>query len=214
MDNLYLNIVACNFQKFFESKGYAFFTKGDYNLNIIGVRRDTLNKVTNKFDDFLVVIYKNGHGEQKLIYNITTDPGKNTMLRPISSKGTAILVPGQYRGVYKLDKHNGKYKALCQRLGVVKVYRDNNKDLIYDLKPETTESGSFGINIHRSHATVTAVDINGYSAGCQVFANPKDFASFIRLCETSSKLYGNKFTYTLVTEQELNKYLKNELGKN
>ena len=38
-----------------ESKGFAVFENGDYNLNIIGVRKR--NGTPNKFDDTLVVIY-------------------------------------------------------------------------------------------------------------------------------------------------------------
>ena len=41
-----------------------------------------------------------------------------------------------------IDKHQGKYDALCQRNGNVKVYRDSNFDLVYD---ETKiAEGSFG----------------------------------------------------------------------
>ena len=31
------------------------------------------------------------------------------------------------KDVYKIDKHQGKYKALCQRNGKVKVYRDGRR---------------------------------------------------------------------------------------
>lgn len=90
---------------------------------------------------------------------ITTKPGTTVLRRPVNSKGTAILVPGQYEGVYKLDLHAGKYLALCQRLGSVKVYRDNDKDDQYDLNPSTIEEGMFGINIHRAGAD--SVQVNG-----------------------------------------------------
>ena len=46
------------FQEVFEKKGYVFFnSKKDYDLNIIGVRSDFGDKVTNKFDDLMFVIY-------------------------------------------------------------------------------------------------------------------------------------------------------------
>ena len=45
-------------------------------------------------------------------------------------KGTAILVPGQYRGAYKIGFHKGKYKALVQAKPV-KLYIDNDKDNKY-----------------------------------------------------------------------------------
>lgn len=200
---LYNKVKDYDFKSLFNKLGYAYFTKGSYNLNIIGIRSDQKNIVTNKFDDVLVVIYKNSNGWQRKIFSITTDPGLKTMLSPINKKGTAILAEGQYRGAYKLDKHNGKYKALCQRIKPVKVYRDNNKNKIYDFTPEIAEEGMFGINIHRSNETWTRETVDGYSAGCQVFNNPKEFKSFIYLCETAANLFGNSFTYTLLNENQL-----------
>lgn len=195
--------IAQDFQKLFEKKGYAFFTKGDYNLNIIGVRKNNNNKVTNVYDDCLVVDYNSGNGHQRKIYNITTEPGINLMKNPSNKKGTAILVPGQYRGVYKIDLHNGKYKALCQRNGPVKVYRDGNKDNVYDLDPKKIDEGWFGINIHRSNETWTRNTIDNYSAGCQVFNDPKEFTSFMNIVTKAAEIWGNKFTYTLIDEDEL-----------
>ena len=63
-------------------------------------------------------------------YPATTEPGTSILKKPIVSGGTAILIPGQYRGVYKIDTYGGKrrYTALCQRLGKVKIWRDDNWD--------------------------------------------------------------------------------------
>ena len=200
---VYTKCKSFDFEKLFNQKGYAYFTKGNYNLNIIGVRSNQNNKVTNKYDDCLVVIYNTESGWKRQIYTITTDPGKSSMLAPTSAKGTAILVPGQYRGTYKIDKHRGKYQALCQRNKPVKVYRDNNKDDVYDYNPDTIDTGMFGINIHRSNEFWTRPTVDGYSAGCQVFNDPKEFNSFMNLAKKSAALYGNCFTYTLVTEEDL-----------
>lgn len=184
-------------------KGYAFFTNGYYNLNIIGIRRDNNKKVTNLYDDILLVMYKTTKGWQKKVYNITTEPGSYYMRKELGNpKGTAILVPGQYRGCWKLGNHKGKYKALVQKRPV-KVYRDGNMDMVYDMYPETINEGLFGINIHRSNEGYTRQTVDMYSAGCQVFNDPRDFESFIRLCEEQSKIYGNSFTYTLIDEKDL-----------
>lgn len=192
-----------DFKTLFEKKGYAFFTKGNYNVNIIGIRSNQDGKVTNAYDDLLIVDYNTETGHKRQIYTITTEPGLSLMKKPSNSKGTAILVPGQYRGVYKVDLHNGKYKALCQRLGSVKVYRDDNKDNIYDYNPGSIDTGWFGINIHRSNETWTRNTIDNYSAGCQTFNDPKEFAAFMRIIEKSKAIYGNKFTYTLINEEDL-----------
>lgn len=196
-------IKNADFSKIFNNLNYAYFTNGEYNLNIIGVRANMDNRVTNRYDDVIVVEYKENGKLIRKMWDITTEPGSKLMRNPSNSKGTAILVPGQYRGVYKIDLHRGKYKALCQRNGSVKVYRDKNRDNVYDCNVNTIDKGWFGINIHRSNETYTRTTIDGYSAGCQVFNNPKDFAEFMKLVEKSASIYGNKFTYTLITEDDL-----------
>lgn len=192
-------------EKVMNSKGYRYFTNGEYNINIIGVRKyNEHNIVTNMFDDAIIITYKTpANGWKKLIYPITTEPGNYYMNKQLGNpKGTAILVPNQYRGCYQLGKHNGKYKALVQ-VKPVQVYRDGNKDLIYDMNPENIVSGCFGINIHRSGVLYTPNKVDNYSAGCQVFQSINDYNAFIRLCEEQVKRYGNSFTYTLIEEKDL-----------
>ncbi len=200
---LYTKLNNYDFEKLFKEKGYAYFTKGAYNLNIIGVRTITNNKVTNKFDDYIVVIYKNSQNkETRVIYNVTTKPGLTCMKQPQNNKGTAILIPNQYRGCWQIGLHKGQYTALCQRKPV-KVYRDNNKNDIYDLEPKTIDEGIFGINIHRANQAYARQTIDMYSAGCQVFQEPNQFKSFMNLCKKQKELYGNTFTYTLIEEKDL-----------
>lgn len=201
--NLKFKIMRTDFKKLFQLKGYDYFDRGLYNLNLIGIRSNNQNKVTNKYDDVMVVIYNDTTGTHKYMYPITTEPGLHYMVTELGNKkGTAILVPGQYKGCWAIGKHNGKYKALVQAKPV-RVYRDKNKDRVYDLNPKTIDTGTFGINIHRSNETWTRSTVDMYSAGCQVFANPNYFKSFMSLCEKQKKLYGNSFTYTLITEQDL-----------
>ena len=100
-------------------KGYVFFTKGDWNLNIIGIRAK--NQIANSFDDTLLCIHKESNNWCWYEYKATTEAGTHWLKNPMNIKGTALLVPNQYRGVYKIDKHNSKYFALCQRGGEVEV---------------------------------------------------------------------------------------------
>lgn len=199
---LYTKVKNYDFEALFKKKGYAFFTNGAYNLNIIGVRASGA-QITNSFDDVLVLIYKTPTGQwARQIYQITTDPGRYYMINPTQRKGTAILVPGQYRATYKLDLHRGKYTALCQRNKPVKVYRDANKDEIYDWNPATLDEGMFGINIHKAGRLSSRVDT--WSAGCQVFANESAFNNFINYCKKQvNNGLGNCFTYTLLKEEDL-----------
>ena len=200
MNNLYNKLLTYNFEELFKKKGYSYFTKGNYNLNIIGIRSANDHKVTNEFDDYIVVIYNTSKGISRFIYKVTTQPGIDYILNPTNKKGTAILVEGQYRGAYKLGKHKGQ-NALIQNKNV-KVYRDNNKNRRYDYDKQTINSGRFGINIHR--AGTNSSRINNWSAGCQVFAINSEFESFLRLCNKQVENgYGETFTYTLINEREL-----------
>ena len=202
--NLKKLIENADFEEIFKNKGYAFFTNGDYNLNIIGVRNllgDNIQRDT--FNDALVLIYKENGKWVKKIWDATTDPSLKLLKSPSNAKGTAILVPNQYRSTYQIDIHNGKYQALCQRLKQVEVYRDNNKDNKLDMNPSTIDKGMFGINIHRASNTYISETINGYSAGCQVFKSHTDFDEFMKLAKIAKNKYGNAFTYTLVTTADL-----------
>jgi hypothetical protein len=192
--------LTADFEKIFARKGYAFFTKGTYNLNIIGVRHKG-RRVTNQFDDYLVVIYNTPKERNvRKIFKCTTLPGMKAMKHPIAIKGTAILKEGQYRGAYKIGYHKGKYKALCQAKPLP-VYRDGNKDDKFDLNPLSIDKGIFGINIHKAGDNSTLVD--GWSYGCTVLAKSLDFNSLMRLVDRSASIYGNSFTYTLINEEDL-----------
>lgn len=189
-------------KKVMQSKGYAFFTNGDYNLNIVGVRSS--KREANSFDDWMILCYKANGVWLTRIYPITTDAGTYWLKNPLDKRGTAILVPNQYRGVYSIDKHNGKYFALCQRNGKVKTYRDNDRDKILDMDASTITEGMYGINIHRSNPYTESVSVDKWSAGCQVFQSVKDFDQFMTICNKAKDLWGNKFTYTLLIEEDFN----------
>jgi hypothetical protein len=189
-----------------KAKGYKWFDDAankTYDVNIIGVRNNApsvADKVTNVFDDHLTITFKDENAvEQFYCWMGTCDPGKKGVQQFQNSKGVARLVPGQYRGVWKVDKHGGKYDALCQRLGNVTVYRDNNRDLIYEEK--TTDTGMFGINIHKAGQDSTWVD--DWSHGCQVFKRVKDFDVFMSICKKAAKIHGNKFSYTLLESTDI-----------
>ena len=200
-------LTSKNLQKVMNKKGYTFFDGNkQLNVNLIGIRRD--NPGTNEFDDFFVMIYRDKKLKEVCeVFPVTTDPGEYWLENPMNPKGTAVLVPGQYRGTWQLGKHQNNYEALVQRKEV-KVWRDNNKDKVIDYKSfHTISEGYFGINIHRSNPYDKSYLVNKWSAGCQVFQSVDDFDEFMKICKKSANLYGNSFTYTLLTEQEIRKHL-------
>ena len=196
-------------QETVEDKGYKYFhdnsNKG-YDVNIVGIRNsETKGEVTNRFDDCVTISYKKD-GEWKFFcFEATTDPGDDYMDNPIvEEKGCAILKPGQYRGSHKIRLHGGKYTALGQKKDVT-VYRDRNKDGKYDLNESTTDTGLFGINIHRATSRVgkTSTYIDKWSAGCQVIASNDDWNKFLSICEKAREIHGNSFSYTLIESDDI-----------
>lgn len=185
-----------------KAKGYKWFEgEKDYDLNIVGVRNsDTGLKVTNLFDDVLTVSFKIGEEWIYKEWAATTDPGKKAALQHSNPNGVARLVPNQYRGSHAIGLHKGQYEALRQVKPVV-VYRDSNKDLTFDEK--RTQSGLFGINIHRSNPKTESQFVENWSEGCQVFKRAKDFAEFMAIAKSASKIWGNGFTYTLITSNDI-----------
>jgi len=188
-----------------KAKGYKWFENGDYNLNIVGVRNaETLNEVTNKFDDYLTLSYKVDGEWNYHCFDATTDPGKHWVDNVLNEAGVAILKENQYRGSHKIGLHQGKYEALRQQKPV-QVYRDNNLDNCYDLDESTLQEGIFGINIHRATKWEgkKSTQIDKWSAGCQVIAANDDFRLFMEICNKSKDIWGNSFTYTLINSDDL-----------
>ena len=199
------------YKKAVEKAGYVFFEKGAYNVNIIGVRSS--DKKAGKYDDNIAVIYKDRADEWVVdAYRVTTDPGAHYLKdksKWYGPNGVAVLMPGQYRGVYMIGPHGStKYEALVQRGATVRIARDGDLDDVVDADPGNVTEGWYGINIHASAMRPyteekTASRVGPWSAGCQVFKNTLDFREFMKLIKTSAKYHGDKFTYTLLEEKDL-----------
>ena len=187
-----------------KAKGYVWFedaaNKG-FDVNIVGIRNSsTGKKVTNVFDDWLTLSYKEGGVWKYHNWAITTDPGTKAVREFHNPNGVARLVPNQYRGSHIIRLHQGKYEALGQDRPV-KVWRDKNKDMTFD--EATIQEGVFGINIHRSNPTTESAYVENWSEGCQVFKRVKDFNEFMTICRKSRDVHGNRFTYTLLESSDI-----------
>jgi len=185
-----------------KAKGYVWFedasNKG-YDVNIIGIRNaSTGQTVTNVFDDALTISYKENGVWKFHSWAATTDPGKKGVKEYHNAAGVARLVEGQYRSSHIIRLHQGKYEALGQNKPV-KVWRDANKDLVYDEKK--IQEGVYGINIHKAGADSTYVE--NWSEGCQVFKKSADFEAFMKICRKAKDIHGNNFTYTLISSSDI-----------
>ena len=189
-----------------KAKGYKWFTGDNYDVNIVGVRNaETEGKVTNRFDDCVTLSYKDENGEWNFhCFDATTDPGSHWEKNLLNKDGVAILKEGQYRGSHMIGLHQGKYEALRQKKPL-KVYRDNDKDGVYDFIEENVHEGIYGINIHRatSREGGKSVQVDKWSAGCQVIAANADFKLFMEVVNKAAKVWGNSFTYTLINSNDV-----------
>ena len=72
-------------------------------------------------------------------------------------------------------------------------------------------TGLYAINIHRANAQITSAKVNKWSAGCQVFASPDDFAEVLSAVtaelekkDSSSEVSGAACqTYTLLEKNDI-----------
>jgi hypothetical protein len=191
-----------------KAKGYVWFddpsNKG-FDVNIVGIRNNDPgvgDKVTNVFDDWLSITYKDETGQWQFYrYKITTDPGTKAVKEFSNPNGVARVVPGQYRGLWMVGLHKGQYEALRQK-GKIKVYRDKNRDMTFD-ETNIYEGDSFGINCHRSNPNTESEYVENWSEGCQVFKRVKDFNHFMEIVRKAKELHGNSFTYTLIESTDI-----------
>lgn len=181
---------------------YKIYTR-PFELNILGIRANSTK--ANVFDDEMYVFYKTTKNKWHVhYYKITTDPGTYWLMNPSIEEGTAILAQGQYEGAYEIGFHKGQYKALVQ-VKPVTILRDYDRNAILDFNNGSKIKGIFGINIHRAKQEGTSYNVDQFSAGCQVFQDIGDFIEFMNLCEFHARLYGNRFTYTLIDKRAIAK---------
>jgi hypothetical protein len=179
---------------------YTVYTR-PFELNIIGIRSN--NAKPNQFDDMIAIFYKRADGCWAINqFTATTDPGTYWLKNFMNPAGTAILKPGQYNNSHRIGTHRNKYQALVQQ-NPVTVIRDTNKDDVLNFDNTKEQTGLFGINIHRALLRGKTKYVNDHSAGCQVFENVTDFNLFLLLAKRHKELYGNSFTYTLLTQDDL-----------
>ncbi len=126
------------------------------------------------------------HPGRRVCYNFNTDPSRYRKGHGTdeSTKGMASLIPGVWK--YQLGLHKGEYQAMIQA-GEVTVMRDGD--------PNYTDTGFFGINIHRGGEGTTS------SLGCQTVP-PSQWSDFIMTVKQYMKENGvTRINYVLIDRQ-------------
>lgn len=184
--------------------GYPIFESGNYNLNLVGYRSS--NRVSNDFDDVIVVFYKVNDVWRYDAYTATLDPGITYLESPFSweakKDGAFIIARGHYPQLFAKGWFNGR-ECLYQRTPV-RGYRDKNWNNILDLDPKTLSSGMYGILLHPHFQSKRVADkVWNSSAGCQVLQDDADFTKLMAICGKTVQLYGNKISYSVIEENEI-----------
>lgn len=177
-----------------QAHGFVIFDQ-QFDINIIGCRNP--NGEPNKFDDLIYICWRDGENWISHSFQCTTDSGLYWLHNPMRSDGTAILKhPQQMRGAFYLGLHKGKYHCLRQKKPV-QVWRDNNKDSIIDYD---SDSSSWGIQIHRASSKRRSTQVDKWSAGCTVLADPVEYEFFMECVKLQLKHHPtwDSFSYTLI----------------
>lgn len=161
-----------NFKEIYEHYGYPLPADGE--VGIVALR-SSAPADSNAFDDFIGLVFHDG---KSVLFRGTTDPGRNNYDK------VARAEPGFYDRAYVIGMHRGKYTAFVNHGWTPVDFTRPGSGF-----PDTVGQSYIGINVHRAHATELRVEVNGYSAGCLVVQDSKDFARMLLLAQTGQEFY-------------------------
>jgi hypothetical protein len=209
------NLTPKEVKELYKAHKYPLFEKGDFNLNLFGIRSP--NRVADSFDDTIGCFYKHKGEEKVLLIPATIDAGAFYMKNPMNPDGCAFVCEGYYPGLWYWGKYHAK-NALIQK-GIVKYYRDNNRDLIIDLDPKTLRTGGaeIGYFLHpHFQPGNTATRVANSSAMCAVPQSNDDFNKLFYLVQMQvNSGHGNSFSWAVFgSSSEIPNNSNNKKSKN
>ena len=155
--------------------------------------------------------------DQKLSKDNATVTKFEKNLNVDKERGIKILVPSQYLDVFQTSKWGGYKSFITTKFSIQLVWYDNSYDRpdFYPnniTKPSNINrdgSSNFDIGVHIGQPGGKTVG-NWSDDGSHCFANNEGLNEFFELCDKHSKLYGNKFTYTLATKDDFEKAFRDD----
>jgi hypothetical protein len=176
-----------------------------YELNIWGIRDE--NTTPNQFDDVIVCFWRTDNGSwDSRQFKASTDPGTYWLKNPMAGSGTAIMAQGQFLDAYYLGHSTlgGTLPVYCLiQDKPIPYIRDYDRDAVLDFENGTLINNQIvGLWIHQgSNTNGNSLSVGLWSAGCQVIAEWSEWLAFVALLEKHKRIYGNRFSYTLVDER-------------
>jgi hypothetical protein len=193
---------------YMERMGYKVFRKpGEKNIVYIeGVDSD-LNvnpDRPNEFNDARILFeFVNRQPVILGRWDATTEPGYHYTDNPMNPAGAARIAFDQYTAwAIGIHGNSEPHEALVQ-VGLVKVYRDYNRDMIRT--KDDIDRGMFGINQHHGYDHPKD-DIYTASAGCLVGRTREGHRNFMRLVKLDSRYIADKdfiFATTIIDGSKL-----------
>jgi hypothetical protein len=198
-------------------QNYVFFETGEDNLNIHAIRNDQF--FDNGFTDQLRIIYRRNGQWQVFESKFTTlagTKGHGGEQRPLTGaetgtgvSGVAIIIPSQYRRVYKFVDNYWQWLAypFFQQIDNMLYWRDNNRNGVVDKGKIYT--GNYGTNLHRMGNNNQEKDwVNSetewWSQGCHGAPEPQ-FRGILPIVRRAVPKYGDVFSYTLFDAEQMPK---------
>lgn len=164
---------------------------------IVGVRNPEDH--ADRFDDMFYLM----KGEELILKTTgTTNPGLSVIkggFKKYNKHGAAIVESNRiYYDLWKYGLHKGYMPALRQS-GDITVWRDGDCDHLSE-EQGVRMTGMYYINFHTATKSylgnIIKNTIGGWSAGCQVANNTKEYMKIINTIKDS----GEKVTYCLLKE--------------
>lgn len=136
--------------------------------------------------------------------------------------GLPILVPSQYVNVYYISQYRGESAMKVIEGASQLIWRDDDYDNVDIFSPNNfttpeliipNDTLNNSLKIHLGYPGGKKVG-NWSADGSQVFSSSDELKDFFNQCGKHSDLYGNVFTYTLVTKYDWEEASKNvEINK-
>jgi hypothetical protein len=197
--------VANRAQAAADAQGFRLWTKGDYNLNVIGIRNPDDQAALDAFNDAMLWLWRVAGEWQFAVFKITMDPGQPSVKSPRRTDGTARLIaPQQISRLWVQGNHHASDPKKAYRAGVQSAAPENIR--VWRVKGDLDAGAEFrnvrGINYHRANRDAVSTVVGAWSEGCQVNCNPKHFEYSLMLWDLQVKSWGEGGKYLSYTLYE------------
>jgi len=162
----------------------------------------TIDNKANTFNDFLFMLYHDASGKLcGIVEKGTTDAGLYYRLKPMTVKGTCIIMHGkQYRGAFTYMKKGGhRGQEAFRQTSKIWYWLDNNRDQYLDFDGKEAYD-IFNTNGH--DMGTNGVIVGNWSAGCWGSTNAIMDKFYLLAKLQMNHGHGDKFSLAVIHETD------------